>query len=86
LLLNLHPKLWTVILEKRIVFGELGQLGYLVQKLAGVEMKLDRVPRLRLNKMVELVQDPKGTQKLAIYNLVQVLVHVCWKTVALLVM
>ena len=46
---------------QRIVFGELGQLGYLVQNLAEVEPKLDRVPRLRLNKMAGIVQDPEGT-------------------------
>ena len=57
---------------QRIVFGDLGQLGYLVQKLAGAELKLDRVGRLRLNKMVEIVQDPEVTANLAIHNLVQV--------------
>ena len=57
---------------QRIVFGELGQLGYLVQNLAGVEPKLDLVPRLRLNEMVEIVQDPEVTAKLATHNLVQV--------------
>ena len=57
---------------QRIVFGDLGQLGYLVQKLVGVELKLDHVPRLRLNKMVGIVQNPEGTQKLATHNLVQV--------------
>ena len=57
---------------QRIVFGDLGQLGYLVQKLAGVELKLDHVRRLRLNKMVEIVQNPEVTAKLAIHNLVQV--------------
>ena len=53
------------------MFGELGQLGYLVQNLAGLEPKLDRVPRLRLNEMVETVQDLEGTSKIATYNLVQ---------------
>ena len=57
---------------QRIVFGDLGQLGYLVQKLAGAEPKLDHVPRLRLNKMVEIVQDLEVTVKLATHNLVQV--------------
>ena len=56
---------------QRIVFGELGQLGYRAQNLAGVEPKLDRVPRLRLNEMVEIVQDPEGTSKIATHNLVQ---------------
>ena len=56
---------------QRIVFGDLGQLGYLVQNLAGVEPKLDCVPRLRLNEMVETVQDPEGTSKIATHNLVQ---------------
>ena len=54
------------------MFGDLGQLGYLVLKLAGVEPKLDHVPRLRLNKMVEIVQDLEVTAKLATHNLVQV--------------
>ena len=54
------------------MFGELGQIGYLVQKLAGVELKLDHVPRLRMNKMVEIVQDQKVTAKIATHNLVQV--------------
>ena len=57
---------------QRIVFGDLGQLGYLVQKLAGVEPKLDHVPRLRLKEMVEIVQDQEVTAKLATHNLVQV--------------
>ena len=57
---------------QRIVFGDLGQIGYLVQKLAGAELKLDHVGRLRLNKMVEIVQDPEVIANLAIHNLVQV--------------
>ena len=57
---------------QRTVFGELGQLGYLVQNLAGVEPKLDLVPRLRLNEMVEIVQDPEVKANLAIHNLAQV--------------
>ena len=57
---------------QRNVFGDLGQLGYLVQKLAGVERKLDHVPRLRSNKMVEIVQDLEVTVKLATHKLVQV--------------
>ena len=58
---------------QRIVFGELGQLGYLVQDLAGVEPNLDLVPRLRLNEMVEIVQDSEGKGKVATHNLVQVI-------------
>ena len=54
------------------MFGDLGQIGYLVQKLAGAELKLDHVGRLRLNKMVEIVQNPEVTANLAIHNLVQV--------------
>ena len=57
---------------QRIVCGDLGQLGYIVQKLAGVEPKLDHVPRLRSSKMVEIVQDLEVTAKLATHNLVQV--------------
>ena len=54
------------------MFGDPGQPGYLVQKLAGAEPKLDYVPRLRLNKMVEIVQDLEVTARLAAHNLVQV--------------
>ena len=54
------------------MFGNLGQLGYLAQKLAGVELKLDHVGRKRLNEMGEIVQDPEVTAKLATLNLVQV--------------
>ena len=57
---------------QRTVFGDLGQIGFLVQKPAGPEVKLDLAPRLRLNVMVELVQDPEVTANLAIHNLVQV--------------
>ena len=57
---------------QRIVFGDPGQLGFLAQKLAGAELKLDLAPRLRLNAMVELVQDPEVTANLAVLNLVQV--------------
>ena len=57
---------------QRIVFGDLGQLGYLVQKLAGLELKLDHVRRKKLNKMVEIVQDPEVKANLAIHSLVQV--------------
>ena len=57
---------------QRIVFGNLGLLGYLAQKLAGVELKLDHVGRKRLNKMVETVQDPEVKANLAIHSLVQV--------------
>ena len=57
---------------QRIVYGDLGQLGYHVQKLAGAELKLDHVRRLRLNVMVETVQNPEVTAKLAIHNVVQV--------------
>ena len=62
--------IWACL--QRIVFGDLGQLGYLVQKLVGVELKLDYVPRLRLNEMVEIVQNLDLTSRLAIHNLVQV--------------
>ena len=54
------------------MFGDLGQLGYLVQKLAGVELKLDHVRKKRLNDMVEIVQNPEVTANLAIHNLVRV--------------
>jgi hypothetical protein len=57
---------------QRIVFGDPGQLGFLAQKLAGAELKLDLAPRLRLNAMMELVQDPEVTANLAIHKLVQV--------------
>ena len=57
---------------QRIVFGDVGQLGDLVQKLAGVELKLDHVGRKSVNKMVEIVQDPEVKETIAIYNLVQV--------------
>ena len=57
---------------QRTVFGDLGQIGFLVQKPAGPEVKLDLAPRLRLNVMVELVQDLKVTANLAAHNLVQV--------------
>ena len=54
------------------MFGDIGHLGHLVQKLVGVELKLDHGLRLRLNKMVEIVQVPEVTAKLATHNLVQV--------------
>ena len=54
------------------MFGDPGQLGYLVQKLAGVEPVVDLVPRLKLKALMELVQDPEVTANLAIHNLVQV--------------
>ena len=54
------------------MFGDLGQLGYLVQKLAGLELKLDHVRRKKLNKMVETVQDPEVKANLAVHSLVQV--------------
>ena len=57
---------------QRIVFGQVGHLGLLVQNLAGAEVKLDLAPRLRLNAMVEFVQDLEVTANLAIHNLVQV--------------
>ena len=62
---------------QRTVFGEVGQIGHLVQSLAGmgsilVGSVLDHVPRLGLNKMVEIVQDPEVTANFAIDNLVQV--------------
>ena len=55
------------------MFGDPGQLGYLAQKLAVAEPVIDPVPRLRLNKLVELVQDPEVTANIATHNLVQVL-------------
>ena len=55
------------------MFGDLGHLGYLVQNLAGAEPVIDPVSRLRLNNLVELVQDPEVKANLAIHNLVQVL-------------
>ena len=54
------------------MFGDLGQLGYLVQKLAEAEPVLALVPRLRLNNLVELVQTQKVKANIATYNLVQV--------------
>ena len=54
------------------MFGDLGQLGYLVQNLAGAEPVLDPVPKLRRNNLVELVQDPEVTANLATHNLVLV--------------
>ena len=54
------------------MFGDVGQHGYLVQNLVGVELILDHVPRQRLNEMVEIVQDPEVTANVAIDNLVQV--------------
>ena len=56
---------------QRIVFGDVGQLGDLVQKLAGVELKLDHVARKSVNKMVEIVQDPQVKATIAIHDLVQ---------------
>ena len=54
------------------MFGDVGQHGFLVQKLVGAELQLDHVPRLRMNKMVEIVQDQEVTAKLATHNLVRV--------------
>ena len=53
---------------QRIVFGDPGQLGF----LKGAEPVLDLAPRLRLNAMVELVQDPETKAKIATQNIVQV--------------
>ena len=55
-----------------IVFGHVGQIGHLVQKHVGAEPVLNHVPRLGPNKMVEVVQDPQVTAKIAIHSLVQV--------------
>ena len=55
------------------MFGEVGHLGQLVQNLAGAETVLDPVPRLKLNEMMELVQDPEVTANIATHNLVQVI-------------
>jgi len=57
--------------QKRTVFGDVGEVGHLVQNLVGVELILDHVPRQRLNEMVEIVQDPEVTANVAIDNLVQ---------------
>ena len=57
------------------MFGDPGQLGFLAQKLAGAELQPDLAPRLRLNAMVELVQDPEVTANIATHNLVQVLLR-----------
>ena len=54
------------------MFGDVGQVGHLVQNLAGEEPILDHVTRLGLNEMVEIVQDPEVTANVAIHNLVQV--------------
>ena len=54
------------------MFGDVGQLGLPVQKLVGAELQLDHVPRLRMNKMVEIVLDQKVTANLATHNLVRV--------------
>ena len=55
------------------MFGDPGHPGYLVQKLAGAEPIIDPAPRLRLNDLVVLVQDPEVKTKIATHNLVQVL-------------
>ena len=55
---------------QRIVFGDNGQVGHLVRKLAELETTLDLEERPKLNKMVEIVQDPEVTENLAIHNLV----------------
>ena len=55
------------------MFGETGQLGHLVQKLAGAELVIDPVPRVRIKNLAELVQDPEVTANLATHNLVQVI-------------
>ena len=57
------------------MFGDPGQPGYLVQKLAGVEPVIDIVPRLRLKALMEIVQDPEVTANIATHNLVQVLLR-----------
>ena len=54
------------------MFGNIGHLGYLVQKLVEVELQLDHVPRLRMKKMVEIVQDQEVRSKLAKGNLVRI--------------
>ena len=54
------------------MFGDNGQRGHLVQNLVVVELILDHVARLKLNKMVEVVQVPEVTANVAIHNLVQV--------------
>ena len=53
-----------------IVFGHIGQVGHLVQKHVGAEPVLNHVPRLGLNEMVEIVQDPEVTANFAIHSLV----------------
>ena len=55
---------------QEIVFGDLGQLGRLVQNFAGTEPTLDHGPRLGLNEMVEIVQVSEVTPNIAIHNLV----------------
>ena len=50
------------------MFGDVGEVGHLVQNLVGVELILDHVPRQRLNEMVEIVQDPEVTANVAIDN------------------
>ena len=57
------------------MFGDLGQLGQLVQNLVEpvLDPVLDPVPRLSLKNLVELVQDPEVTANLATHNLVQVI-------------
>ena len=52
------------------MFGDLGQLGRLVQNFAGAEPTLDHGPRLGLNEMVEIVQVSEVTPNIAIHNLV----------------
>ena len=57
------------------MFGDVGQIGHLVQNLAGVGPMLDHVPRVRLKKMVEIVQDPEVTENVAIHDLVHLQPH-----------
>ena len=55
------------------MFGDPGQLGCCVQRLAGAEPVIDPVPRLKLNNLVELVQNREVTANIATHILVQVL-------------
>ena len=51
------------------MFGDIGQLGHLVQNFAVSEPILDPVRRLRLNKMVEIVQAQKETTNFATHKM-----------------
>ena len=57
------------------MFGDPGQVGCCVQRLAEAEPVIDLVLRLKLNNLVELVQNWEVTANIAIHILVQVLMQ-----------